>query len=66
MHRIEAATYAAAEAAFGEEGLIELVTTIGYYCVVSLTLNAFEVPLPESWTDPFPEEARLSPHRRHR
>ena len=43
--------------AFEEEGLIELVTTIGYYCVVCLTLNAFEVPLPESWTDPFPEEA---------
>ena len=56
-HRIDSATYAAAVAAFGEEGLIELVTTIGYYCVVSLTLNAFEVPLPESWTDPFPEEA---------
>ena len=57
LHRIDPATYAAGVAAFGEEGLIELVTTIGYYCVVSLTLNAFEIPLPESWTDPFPEEA---------
>ncbi len=34
-----------------------VVTTIGYYCVVSLTLNAFEIPLPESWTDPFPDES---------
>ena len=57
VHRIDAATYEAAEVAFGEEGLIELVTTIGYYCLVCLTLNAFEVPLPESWTDLFPEEA---------
>ena len=54
-HRIEDATYAEAVAAFGEEALVELVTTIGYYCLVSLTLNAFEVPLLESMEDPFPD-----------
>lgn len=55
-HRISDALYAEAHAAFGEEGLIELVTTVGYYCLVSHTLNAFEVPLGEGMTDPFPGE----------
>ncbi len=35
--------------------LIELVTIIGYYCLVSLTLNAFEISLPNTMTDPFPD-----------
>lgn len=34
--------------ALGERGLVELVSTIGYYCLVSLTLNAFELGLPEA------------------
>ena len=31
----------------GKRGLVELVTLVGYYCLVSLTLNAFELGLPE-------------------
>ena len=53
-HRISDATYAAAVDAFGETGLVELVTTVGYYCLISVTLNAFEIPLPDDWDDPFP------------
>ena len=30
----------------GEQGMVELVSTVGYYCLVSLTLNAFEIGLP--------------------
>jgi 4-carboxymuconolactone decarboxylase len=30
----------------GERGMVELVSTLGYYCLVSLTLNAFELGLP--------------------
>ena len=41
---------------FGEHGAVELVTTIGYYCLISLTLNAFEVPLPNEMQDPWPNE----------
>ena len=52
-HRLSDETYAAALAEFGTEGVIELVTTVGYYCLISLTLNAFEVPLPTEWDDPF-------------
>lgn len=54
QHRLSDATYGEAKEAFGESVLIELVSVVGYYCMVSLTLNAFEVPLLESMTDPFP------------
>ncbi len=54
QHRIDVATYGEALAEFGEQGLIELVSVIGYYCLVSLTLNAFEVPVREGMADPFP------------
>lgn len=53
-HRIPAALYASAIIEFGEQGLIELVLTVGYYCLISHTLNAFEVPLTERMTDPYP------------
>lgn len=55
-HRLSDGTYADALEEFGAEGVIELVTTVGYYCLISLTLNAFEVPLPPEWDDPFPDE----------
>jgi 4-carboxymuconolactone decarboxylase len=45
--RVSAATYGAARERFGEQGVMELVTLLGYYTLVSMTLNAFEVPLPE-------------------
>jgi len=54
-HRIDDDLYREGESLFGETGLIELVATIGYYCLVSLTLNLFEVPLREGMTDPFPD-----------
>lgn len=53
-HGLDSNTYDGARGRFGEEGLIELVTIIGYYCMVALTLNAFEVPLTEGMEDPFP------------
>ncbi len=55
LHRIDSNTYAGALAQFGEDGLIELVSIIGYYCMVSLTLNAFEIPLTAGMDDPFPD-----------
>ncbi|MFP6836612.1 MAG: hypothetical protein VB948_10980 [Pseudomonadales bacterium] len=56
QHGIDSDTYAAAQAQFGEQGLIELVSIVGYYGMVSLTLNAFEVPLSADMEDPFPDE----------
>lgn len=41
---------------FGEQGLMELITTIGFYGFVSLTLNAFDVPVADGADTPFPRE----------
>ncbi|MCK8786054.1 carboxymuconolactone decarboxylase family protein [Roseomonas sp. NAR14] len=46
--RLPAPLYARAVAALGERGLVELVGILGYYCLVALTLNAFELGLPGS------------------
>ncbi len=39
----------------GQTGIVELTALIGYYCMISLTLNAFDVPLPDGeaavWSD---------------
>ena len=43
--------------AFGETGMIELTATIGYYCLISLTLNTFRIPLTDGMQDPFPEDS---------
>jgi 4-carboxymuconolactone decarboxylase len=44
--RLGQATYDSARTLLGDQGLIELVTLCGYYTLVSMTLNAFEVDLP--------------------
>jgi len=31
---------------FGEQALIELVSAVGFYVMVAMTLNAFDVPVP--------------------
>ena len=54
-HAIAAATYADAVARFGPRGMVELITTVGYYCLVSLMLNGFQVGVIDGMTDPFPD-----------
>jgi 4-carboxymuconolactone decarboxylase len=51
--RVSGATYEAARRRFGETGVVELVTLLGYYTLVSMTLNTFEVPLPEGQSEAF-------------
>lgn len=53
-HLIGDQTYREAVDCWGETGVIELVNIIGYYSIVALTLNAFEIPLSPGMTDPFP------------
>jgi len=45
--------YERAVAQFGEEGLMELVATIGFYTMVAMTLRAFDVTVPEGVDPPF-------------
>ena len=40
-------TYKSAVEAFGEHGAAELSYLVGLYCLVSVTLNTFDVPVPE-------------------
>ena len=57
-HQVDDATYAQALELLGEVGLVELVAIVGYYSLVSLTLNTFRVPLREGMSDPFAEPQR--------
>lgn len=47
-------TFEAATTQFGEVGVAELVGLCGFYGLVSMTLNAFDVELPEGAELPFP------------
>jgi 4-carboxymuconolactone decarboxylase len=40
-------TYRAAVRQFGAKGVVELSYLVGLYCMVSITLNTFDVPVPE-------------------
>jgi 4-carboxymuconolactone decarboxylase len=46
--RVPRPLYQRGVAALGERGMVELVGILGYYCLVALTLNAFELGLPGS------------------
>lgn len=54
-HHVADDDYQAALDLLGEAGVVELVVLVGYYGMVSATLNAFEVALPEGESLPFPE-----------
>ena len=51
--RVADERYAAAIELLGEAGTVELVGTLGYYTLVCMTLNAFDVPLGEGMEPPF-------------
>ncbi len=46
--RLPQALYAEGVAKLGEQGMVELVGILGYYCLVALTLHAYELGLPGS------------------
>jgi 4-carboxymuconolactone decarboxylase len=46
--RVPPELYARGVAQLGERGMVDLVGVLGYYCLVSLTLNTFELGLPGS------------------
>ncbi|MBV9827507.1 MAG: carboxymuconolactone decarboxylase family protein [Alphaproteobacteria bacterium] len=53
--RLSDDSFNAAVKAFGEQGVVEMVSLIGYYTLIGNTLNVFQVALPEGETPPFPE-----------
>ncbi len=53
-HKVDDATYARAVELFGESGVEDLINACGLYTLVCMTLNTFEVDLPDGATPPFP------------
>jgi 4-carboxymuconolactone decarboxylase len=45
-HHVPTPLYERAISLLGEKGLVELIGLLGYYCLVSMTLNTFEFDLP--------------------
>ena len=45
-HRLPPELYTRAVDQFGEQGLVEMVATIGFYTMVAMTLSAFDVGVP--------------------
>jgi 4-carboxymuconolactone decarboxylase len=50
---VSKATYAKATLILGELGVVDLVGILGYYGLISMTIKAFEVPVPEGQAEPF-------------
>ena len=44
---LPSALYEAALARFGQPGANELIYLVGHYCFVSITLNGFDIPVPD-------------------
>lgn len=53
--RVSTPTYNRAKKVLGETGVVELVGILGYYAMVSMTLNTFKAPLPDGYKTPFKE-----------
>jgi 4-carboxymuconolactone decarboxylase len=49
--------YDRAVAMWGEQGLMDIIQTIGFYSFVSMTLNAFDIPTAPGEPTPFPRGA---------
>lgn len=52
-HEVSDDTYAAAIATLGQRGVVDLVGILGYYSLISMTINAFRIPVPEGAIEPF-------------
>ena len=53
MKRVSQPTYARAVEVLGQKAVVELAGILGYYSLISITINAFEVPVPEGEAEPF-------------
>jgi 4-carboxymuconolactone decarboxylase len=53
--RVSEATYAGVHKFLGDAGMVEFTGILGYYVLISMTLNVFRMPLPEGEALPFKE-----------
>ena len=47
QHEVSDAAFAAVKDRFGERGVVELIATMGHYCLVSMILNVDRHPVPD-------------------
>jgi 4-carboxymuconolactone decarboxylase len=52
-HAVAEPTYQEVVAQLGQKRVVELVGILGYYGLISMTIKAFEVPLPAGTPEPF-------------
>ena len=55
--RVSNTTYARVRKLLGDAGTVELVGILGYYVLISMTLNVFRMPVPDGAQQPFREPA---------
>ena len=55
--RVSNTTYVRVHKFLGDAGMVELIGILGYYALISMTLNVFRMPLPEGAALPFKEPA---------
>ena len=53
--RVSPETYDNAVTHLGLQGTVDLVGVLGYYTLVAMTLNTFDMPVPEGEDEPFQE-----------
>ncbi len=53
--RVDGEAYEAVRQRLGEQALVDLITTIGYYSLICFTLNAHQVPLPDGVASVWPD-----------
>lgn len=57
--QVPEALHRAIVARWGVRGVVELTAVIGYYTMVAMTLNAHEIPVPETADEPLPRGVGL-------
>jgi 4-carboxymuconolactone decarboxylase len=50
---VSAPTYERAIGILGRTGVVDLTGILGYYGLISMTIKAFEIPVPEGQAEPF-------------
>jgi 4-carboxymuconolactone decarboxylase len=54
-HFVQDATFQKTLSLLGQQAMVELAGLLGYYALVAMTLNAFQVPLPQGVEPGLPE-----------
>jgi 4-carboxymuconolactone decarboxylase len=60
-HFVSQATFDAAVAIFGKQGVVDIVANIGTFVTLAMCLNTFEVDLQSDRTPPFPDITGFAP-----